>query len=134
MIERVHEHMISELHQGARTDTIFILTAVVLNLMTLGINSAMASESRDDPVLLTVMLIFVALTVVVNLVAILGLVKGRQTRSTLLMGLLRMYEDQGVAGYYDPSLLGNYDTRYSLFTLAVIITGVISILVPFVVR
>ena len=91
-------------------------------------------ESRDDSVLLTVMLIFVALTVVVNFVAILGLLKGRQTRSTLLKGLLRMYEDQGVSGYYDLSLLGIYSTRYSLFILAVVITRLISISVPFVVR
>ena len=134
MIERVHEHIVSELNQGARTDTIFVLTAVVLNLLTLGINSAMAGDSREEATLTIVMLIFAALTVVVNLVAVVGLLKGKQTRFTLLSGLLRMYDDQGVAGYYDPSLLGNYSTRYNLFTLVVVVTGIISIAVPFVVR
>ena len=134
MIERVHEHIISELNQGARTDTVFILTAVVLNLLTLGINSAMARDSRDDMTLLAVMLIFMSLTLVVNVVAIIGLHKGKQTRSRLLGGLLRMYADQGVEGYYDPSLLSNYATRYSLFTLVVVITGLISVVVPLVVR
>jgi len=71
---------------------------------------------------------------VVNLVAILGLLKGKQTRFKLLTGLLKMYKDQGVQGYYDPSLLSNYDTRYNLFILAVVFTGLISIVVPFVVR
>ena len=134
MIERVHEHIVSELNQGVRADTIFVLTAVVLNLLTLGINSAMAGDSREDPTLTIVMLIFAALTVVVNLVAVVGLLKGKQTRFTLLSGLLRMYDDQGVAGYYDPSLLGNYSTRYNLFILVVVVTGIISIAVPFVVR
>ena len=134
MIERVHEHIISELNQGARTDTVFILTAVVLNLLTLGLNSAMARDSRDDMTLLAVMLIFMSLTLVVNVVAIIGLHKGKQTRSRLLGGLLRMYADQGVEGYYDPSLLSNYATRYSLFTLVVVVTGLISVVVPLVVR
>ena len=30
MIERVHEHIITELQQNTRTDTIFILTAILL--------------------------------------------------------------------------------------------------------
>jgi len=134
MIERVHEHIISELRQGARTDSIFILTAIVLNLLTLAVNSALASESREEATLTITMLVFVCLTIVVNLVAILGLVKGRQTRTKLQQGLLKMYEDQGVAGYYDPALLGHYRTRYSLFVLAVVFTGLVSIAVPFIVR
>ena len=31
MIERVHEHIIEELQQNARTDTVSILTAIFLN-------------------------------------------------------------------------------------------------------
>jgi len=134
MIQRVHEHIVSELRQSSRTDTVFILTAVFLNLLTLAINSAMAESSREDATLTIVMFIFVSLTIVVNLVAILGLSKGKQTRVKLLTGLLTMYKDQGVQGYYDPSLLSNYDTRYNLFILAVVFTGLISIVVPFVVR
>ncbi len=32
MIERVHEHIITEPQQNTRTDTIFFLTAILLNL------------------------------------------------------------------------------------------------------
>ncbi len=42
MIERVHEHIITELQQNTRTDTIFILTAIILNLLALGVNSGVA--------------------------------------------------------------------------------------------
>jgi len=31
MIERVHEHIITELQQNVRTDTIFVQIAIVLN-------------------------------------------------------------------------------------------------------
>ena len=70
--------------------------------------------------------------IVVNFVVELGLIKGKQTRIKLIDGLIKMYEDQGVAGYYDKSLLDNYNTRYNLFMLAVLFTGIIAIIVPLV--
>ena len=131
MIERVHEHIVSELHQSARTDTIFILTAIILNLLTLAINS-IAAGANDSATTTAIMGIFVCLIIVVNIVAIFGLLKGKQTRAKLINGLLKMYKDQGVDGYYDESLLSNYDTRYNLFILTVVCTGLIAIIVPFV--
>ena len=134
MIERVHEHIITELQQNTRTDTIFIVAAIFLNLLTLAINSSIAAESRKNVTFFIVMLIFALLVIVVNVVVILGLLKGKQTRSKLLNGLLKMYKDQGVDGYYDSSLLSGYDTRYNLFILVVVFMGLISIVVPFVLR
>ena len=134
MIEHVHKHITSELNQNTRTDTIFILTSILLNLITLAINSGMAEQSREDTSLLMVMFIFVALIVVVNIVVIFGLLKGRQTRGKLIDGLLKMYRDQGVDQYYDETLVSNYNVRYNLFILVVITTGVIAVLVPFMLR
>ncbi len=48
MIERVHEHIVAELQQNARTDIIFILAAIFLNLLTLGVNSGVASGRDHD--------------------------------------------------------------------------------------
>lgn len=133
MIERVHEHIISELNGNTRTDTIFVLTAIILNLLTLGINSGIASEDRSNTTTI-VMFTFVALIIVVNFVAEIGLIRGRQMRKKLLNGLLKMYKDQGVEGYYDASLIGDYRTRYNLFMLAVLFTGIVAIIIPFVIR
>ena len=133
MIERVHEHIINELGANTRTDTIFVLTAIVLNLITLGINSGIASSDSNGTTTI-VMFTFVALLIVVNFVAELGLIRGRQMRKKLLSGLLKMYKDQGVEGYYDSSLLSDYKTRYNLFMLAVIFTGLVAIVIPFVIR
>ena len=132
MIERVHEHIITELQQNTRTDTIFILTAILLNLVALGINSAVASESNKDATTWIVFFTFVCLVIVVNFVVEIGLLKGKQTRLKLINGLLKMYKDQGVEGYYDASLLSNYNTRYNLFLLVVVFTGLIAIVVPLV--
>ena len=134
MIERVHTHIISELGTNTRTDTIFVLTAIILNLLSLGINSGVAAGGERDGTATIVMFTFVALVIVVNFVAELGLIRGRQMRAKLLTGLLKMYKDQGVEGYYDPSLLSNYNTRYNLFMLVVLFTGLIAIIIPFVLR
>ena len=134
MIEHVHKHITSELNQNTRTDTIFILTSILLNLITLGVNSGFAESSREDPSNLTVMFIFVFLIVIVNIVVIFGLLKGRQTRAKLINGLLKMYRDQDVDKYYDQSLVSNYNVRYNLFILVVISTGIIATVVPFIIR
>jgi hypothetical protein len=134
MIEQVHKHITAELQQNARTDTIFIITAIFLNLLALGINSSVSEGSREETDLFIVMFVIVALVIVVNLIVIFGLLKGKQTRSKLISGLLKMYKDQKVEGYYDSSLLINYNTRYNLFILAVVFTGAVAIAIPFIIR
>lgn len=134
MIERVHEHLIGELNTNARTDTIFVLTAIILNLISLAVNSGIASGRDDNPTATIVMFTFVVLILVVNFVAEIGLIRGRLMRRKMLDGLLKMYKDQGVEGYYDASLIGDYKIRYNLFMLAVLVTGIIAIVIPFIIR
>ncbi len=134
MIEHVHNHIIKELEQNTKTDIIFILTAIILNLITLAVNSGLVEKSRTESSSLTVMFVFIFLIVLVNLVVIIGLIKGRQTRMKLVNGLLTMYKDQNVAKYYDESLLSNYNVRYNLFIMVVVCTGVIAAIVPFILR
>ena len=74
MIERVHEHIITELQQNTRTDIIFILTAILLNLLALGINSAVAAGSNRDATTWIVFFTFVSLVIVINFVVELGLI------------------------------------------------------------
>ena len=133
MIERVHEHIISDLRANTWTDIIFVLTAIILNLLTLGINTAVAAGGEGG-ITTIVMFTFVLLLIVVNLVVEIGLIRGRQTRVKLLNELLKMYQDQGVEGYYDSSLLSDYSTRYNLFMLAVLATGLVALIIPFMIR
>lgn len=138
MLEKVHHHIVSELGQGARTDTIFVVTAVLFNLIVLGVNSAIAgeaaSEEADTATLDVVLTIFIIMVILVNSIAITALFVGRQTRGKLLDGLLKMYKDQEVNQYYDSSLLTNYNKRYWLFTGVIICLGVTAVLVPLVIR
>ena len=133
MIEKVHEHIIDELDTNTRTDTIFVITGIILNLIILGINSGMAA-SGSGGASGVIFYIMILLLLVVNLVVELGLIKGRQTRKKLLNGLLKMYKDQNVEGYYDPSLLADYGVRYNLFMVVVLAFGLIALIVPFVAK
>lgn len=134
MLEYVHKHITVELQQNTRSDTIFILAAILLNLITLAINSGVAESTNENGNMLLVMFLFVGLLIMVNLVVIFGLYKGKQTREKLIKGLLSMYRDQDVARYYDESLIKNYSARYNLFIMVVIFTGIIAIVVPFLMR
>jgi uncharacterized membrane protein len=122
------------MQQNTKTNTIFILTSIALNLITLAVNSGLVEKSRTENSSLVVMFVFVILIVMVNIVVIIGLLKGRQTRTKLANGLITMYRDQNVSKYYDESLLNNYNIRYTLFILVVVCTGVIATVVPFILR
>lgn len=134
MIEKIHEHIIDELRTNTKTDIIFILTAILLNFIGLGINAIFASKWASEGGMENIITfsIVVGLILIVNTIVIFGLSKGKQTRNKLLTGLLMMYKDQNVEKYYDKDILSAYNTRYSLFTLAVIATGIVGISIPFV--
>jgi hypothetical protein len=100
MLERLHQHIVEELGQSSRTDTVFVVAAVLINLLLAGINAA-----NNELGLASIS--FGLLTLVVNFVALLGLCKGQETRQLLLESLLKLYRDQNVEGYYPVQLLGN---------------------------
>ncbi len=136
LLAHVHQHLIDELRVNTRTDRIFIITSIVINVAILGTNSALAASSSwnsDHGKNIIIMFIFVALLCVVNLVAEIGIIKGRQTRTKLLNGLIKMYEEHGVDGYYDKSLLASYKIRYNMFMLVVLFTGLTAVTIPFIV-
>lgn len=137
MLERVHEHIVSELQQNARTDTIFVVTAVIFNLIVLGINSAVAGEAASeggDPSNDFILAVFILMSLLVNGIAILALSFGKQSRNKLLRGLLAMYHDNEVDQYYDSSLLTSYNKRYMLFTGIILCLAITSIVVPLIIR
>jgi hypothetical protein len=132
MLERVHQHIVGELQQSARTDTVFVVTAVLFNLIVLGINSAVANEPGMPNDL--VLGIFILMSLMVNAISVAALFFGRGTRHKLLNGLLAMYRDNDVERYYDTSLLTNYGKRYMLFIGVILALALTGIAVPLIVR
>ncbi|MBA7473084.1 hypothetical protein ES707_08418 [subsurface metagenome] len=64
MLEQVYKHIRSELQQNTRTDIIFIIATIFLNLLALGINAATAESPQEDTSLLIVMFIVLILEIV----------------------------------------------------------------------
>jgi hypothetical protein len=136
MIKEIHEHITNELQQNAKTDTVFVLSSVVLNLVVLGINWGVAAPSPDGRQAYTdvILSILIVAVVVINFLIARALLSGRDMRLKLLAGLIRMYKDNNVDKYYDPSLLSAYSMRYKFFLSVIIILGFITIVAPLLVR
>ena len=137
MLKQVHDHISSELQQNARTDTIFVVTAIVFNLIVMGINSGVAGEaastnanSSNDLILI----IFIIMSLLINSIAVTALNFGKKNREKLIRGLLDMYQDNDVAKYYDESLMAAYGKRYLLFTGVIISLALTGIIVPLIIR
>ncbi len=135
LLTTVHQHILSELKVNTKTDTTFVISSIFINVAILSTNSIIASTDYEDSIAtkLIIMSLFVILLLVVNLVAEIGLIKGRQTRFKLISGLIKMYKDNEVDGYYDKSILDSYNTRYRLFMIVVLVTGLIALVVPIVI-
>ena len=137
MLKEVHEHILTELQQSSRTDTIFVMAAVIFNLVTLGINWSVAEPDRNqvhtssDDIVLSLL---IAATVLINLFVIKALLTGRDTRKKLLQGMVTMYRDNKVDKYYDDSLLNAYGLRYKLFVAVLLVLALIAIVVPLMMR
>ncbi|MHA1112466.1 MAG: hypothetical protein ACTSRE_15325 [Promethearchaeota archaeon] len=134
MLEKIHDHLLDELRVNTKTDTIFILTSIILNFTGLGINSLFASNWASEGGIDNILMFSItgALIVIINAIVIFGLSKGKQTRARLLEGLISMYVDQKVDKYYSRENVGAYNTRYSLFTIVVLATGIVAMSIPFI--
>ncbi|MCU0520760.1 MAG: hypothetical protein MUF84_08725 [Anaerolineae bacterium] len=140
LLHQLHDQMSEEVRLNTRTDTIFVITAIVLNFILLGSSSILAAAAADQlsgsgnaTTTAIVLVINFAISIIVNGISIVGLLTGRATRKTLSQGLLRMYEDAQVSQYYHPSLLTNYMRRYVMFIAVIGTLGFASILIPLVV-
>ncbi len=137
MLNQVHDHIVSELSQSSRTDTIFVVTAILFNLIVLGINSSVAdaaSGRSGDTVNDVVLIVFIIMTLLINAIAISALNLGKRTRQMLLDGLVKMYSDNDVEKYYSPSLMSNYNARYLLFSGVIGTLALTAIAVPLIIR
>ena len=137
MIDKTHDHIVSELGHSSRTDTIFVVTAIIFNLIVLGVNSALSAaavESDATFVADLVLVVFILMTLLINAISVIALNLGRRTRKMLLDGLVEMYRDHDADKYYNPSVISNYGVRYLLFSGVIFTLAVTAIIVPLIVR
>lgn len=138
MLGQVHDHIVGELGESSRTDTIFVLTSIIFNLIVLAINSGVSLAATEEETMTAtydlILAVFIAMTVLLNIVAVAALILGRRTRRVLLGGLVAMYRDNEVDRYYDPALMSNYGVRYLLFAGIIATLAIAAIVVPLIIR
>ncbi len=136
MLKKLHDQITTELGQSSRTDTIFVVTAIVFNLVVLGINSALSNTAADENTLQSnlIFFVFVLVTLLINSASLIALLIGRRTRNKLLSGIIKMYQDSQVDQYYPEELLQAYGTRYLLFAAVIVLLGLTAIVVPLIIR
>ncbi|MCU0610682.1 MAG: hypothetical protein MUE60_02705 [Candidatus Eisenbacteria bacterium] len=137
MLSHLHTHVVSELQQSSRTDTVFVVTAVLFNLVVLGINWGVAAASHGpdrDATKDLILAVLVVATVLINFFCLRALQAGRHTRAKLTGGLIALYKDQAIDRYYDPQLLDAYGARNKLFVAVLVVLAVIATVVPLLER
>ena len=136
MIKKLHDQITTELGQSSKTDTIFVVTAIIFNLVVLGINSALSDVAADENTLQSnlIFIVFVIVTLLINSASLTALLIGRRTRNQLLSGIIKMYKDNQVDQYYPEELLRAYGTRYLLFASVIVLLGITAIVVPLIIR
>lgn len=137
MLEKLHDHMVDELAQNSRTDTIVLIVALIFNLIIIGTNSNTAQQTISEygsAYSGLLLVVFMTLSVVVNAIALVMLRNGRETRNKLVKGLQAMYADSQVDRYYDPSLLSGYSQRYGLYMAVLVVLLITSLVVPMIIR
>ena len=136
MIKKLHDQITTELGQSSRTDTIFVVTAIIFNLVVLGINSALSDVAADENTLQSnlIFIVFIVVTLLINSASLSALLIGRRTRNKLLEGIIKMYKDNEVDQYYPEELLKTYGTRYLLFASVIVLLGITAIVIPLIIR
>ena len=131
MLHDIHEHINQEIRLNTRTDTIFVITAMIFNFIMMAGNSGFAAAAGEDAgVYLVIFFVNTVVSIIVNGVSVVGLLTGRSTRMTLMQGLMKLYTDEEVVQYYHPSLLTNYTRRYVMFIIVVGVLGFSSVFIP----
>ena len=141
MLEKLHEHVIAEIEQSNRTDTLVVVVTIFFNVITLCSNSTvsaiMFNMGAGDVSAFGINLylgVMVALTIGLNAIALAGLLTGRKVREKLLAGLVTMYSDNKVEKYYDKTLIANYRARYRIFSGLTLLFAAAAIVVPLILR
>jgi hypothetical protein len=149
MKDRLHGEISAELEQTTKTDKTTIIVAIVLNFIFLFANMGFASgvwslnydyqnpnsvttSTELNLNLLAAFLILIGVTITFNIFVIQALGKGVERRVKLTEGLVKMYQEEGLDKYYDPSIIQGYRARYSLYKNIVIILGFLAVTIPFV--
>lgn len=132
MLPQLHQHVLSELDRSVRADTVFVFGAVVLDVVSIAANSALASSKGTAGEI--VFWLFMGGVLVVTVIAATALRNGTKGCLAYHQALMSMYEKQGVAEHFPQEGIRTGLTRYRLYFGLVCVLGAIAVAVPLIVK
>jgi hypothetical protein len=132
MLPQLHHHVLSELDRSARADTVFVFGAVVLDVVSIAANSALAAAGT--PTTDAVFWLFMVGVLFVTVIAAWALRNGASGCEAYHAALMAMYAKEGVAEYFPAQAMRTGLMRYRLYFALVCILGAIALAVPLIVK
>lgn len=128
MKEKVHEHLLAELALASRSNTTFVISAVLFNIFVLVFSSAIAAI--NNPFSITIFGLLVVSSGIMTTTALKALDKGKQSCDLYHESLLKLYRDSHVSEYWPEAIDGNIEERGNLHERVVVVIGTIAIVIP----
>jgi len=130
MIEKIHDNLVSELDRSSKSDTVFIISAVLFNMLVMFINWTQASSLSNGRGSIAIFLVFLVGVLVVSGVALFSLINSKKICIRCHEALEKIYEKNGVSEFLPPEMKNFGNKRFVLSFIVVAGTALISVLVP----
>lgn len=130
MLPQLHQHILSELDRSVRADTVFVFGAVVLDMVSIAVNSGLADSSGTAAEI--VFWLFMTGVLIVSIIAASALRNGTKGCLAYHEALLSMYEKEGVSAFFPKDGIRTGVRRYHLYFALVCILGFTAISVPLI--
>lgn len=131
MLPNLHQHILSDLDRSTKADTVFVFGAVLLDLVSIGVNSGLAYST--SPPALTIFWIFMFGVLMVSVIAASALHNGTKGCLALQGALLAIYAREGLEHLYPKAAMRTGMTRYYLYFTLIAALGLLAVAVPLIV-
>ncbi len=130
MIEKIHDQLVAELDRSSKSDTVFVVSAVLFNTLVMLINWAQASSVASGDGSIAIFGIFLLGVFAVTCTTLISLVNGKRICMRCHDAIERIYEREGVLDLLPGDMPGLGNKRFVLSFIIVSCSGLMAVIVP----
>ena len=122
LLGKLHDSLHDTSRSAGVTDTILVGATYAFNLLML----FLLTVSKEKPAIYAV---FIITLIIVNALILATFRNSRELREKLHLRQKQIYEDLGLAKYFDESVIQNYKRRYNIWMALDVVLGVMVLVV-----
>lgn len=126
LLGKLHDSLHDNSRSVGITDTILVGSTYVFNILLLFMITL--SEKKS------IIFVFLACLIIINLLILATFKNSRDLREKLHARQKQIYEDLGLAIYFDGSVIQNYKSRYNIWMALDIVLGVTVVIVAILLK